>query len=492
MLNSSRKYRFIEFVFLFLTFAYYFFFSHKIISLFDEGYFVHLAERASHGEIAYRDFSLQYGPTYIYFLAGLYKIFGTHLIVGRILNIIICVVIIYIIFAILRKLEIVNKKIWILSFLSLISFGYPLINITHLIWASVLSVVISLYAAISILISKKRKVAFEVLLGLSLALCLSFKQNFGLLLVIIMIPYLFCVTKYSFSEKIKSSLVITGVLLLSTLTWVYFFFLYGNMQGMRDFYVFSKTFSQKVMFSYPSLTLLLQPLGFFKLLPYYLPITLLPILTIGIVKKTFNSSIFLFSLISTGCFLVSVYPQSDLIHCYPFFGLVLISILLMSYQSTWRLVGIPIVFISITIGFYLTFFTKAYRYESYYFEKSTTLPFERVRGVTLDVTNAKTITQTGKYIQAHTAKDDYIFSYPHEPLFYFMLDRKNPSRDPIYFLRYWHFYDDDVIINEILTKKTKYIIASGNYFNDSKLSEFIQKQKIVFQISGYTIFEVRY
>ncbi|MBI5044718.1 MAG: hypothetical protein HZC02_02225 [Candidatus Levybacteria bacterium] len=487
-----KKQHLTKLLFLFFAFLYYIFFANKILSLFDEGYFAHLAQRISIGEVPYKDFSLQYGPTYIYLLAGLYKIFGTSLIVGRYLNIIICVFIVGFVFAILNRIHIGNKKVWILSFLSLISFGYPLINITHLIWASVLSVTLSIYLAICILTSQERKIRLEVLLGISIAVSLSLKQNFGIFLIVAILPYLYFMTTYSLSEKIKSLLTISSVVVVLTFFWLYLFFFADNIQGLRDFYVFSKTFAQKMMFSYPPLSIALQPFGVFKLIPYYLPLILVPIIFVGLIKKTFNKSILLFSIISVGCFIVSVYPQSDLIHCYPFFGLVLVSILLLSYQSTWRLVAIPVVFLSIIIGFYLTFFTKAYRYESYYFEKSTTLPFERARGISLDVINAKTITEAGNYIQAHTTKDDYIFSYPHEPMFYFLLDRKNPSRDIVYFLRYWHFYDDEVIINEILSKKTKYIIASGNYVNDSKLSSFIQQQKIVYKTRGYTIFSIGY
>src|SRR3990167_874455 len=90
-----KKYVVLEIVLLFAAAVYYLFFVNKGIDLFDEGYFVHAAERIFQGEQPYKDFALQYVPAYFYLLAFLYKILSPSILVGRFLNLFICLLIIF-------------------------------------------------------------------------------------------------------------------------------------------------------------------------------------------------------------------------------------------------------------------------------------------------------------------------------------------------------------------------------------------------------------
>ena len=90
-----KKYVVMEIILLLGAVLYYLSFVNKGIDLFDEGYFVHAAERIFQGEQPYRDFALQYTPVYFYLLAFLYKIFGPSILVGRFFSLSICILIVF-------------------------------------------------------------------------------------------------------------------------------------------------------------------------------------------------------------------------------------------------------------------------------------------------------------------------------------------------------------------------------------------------------------
>ncbi|MCL5435375.1 MAG: glycosyltransferase family 39 protein [Patescibacteria group bacterium] len=474
------------------AFIYYLFFVNKGLVFFDEGYFAHSAERLLNGQMPYKDFSLQYGPTYFYILAFLFKLFGPSILIGRFLNIVISLFIILTIFFILKKLKINSRRTVFLSFLSLTAFGYPLINISNIVWISVLLSLLSVLTYIYWLSSKNiRQYRFLVILGLLLALSISCKQNFGLAFVLLFTLLVVFGGKETIINKFKNLVLMNGTWILATFVWVYYFFLKSNLQGLFDFINYGRRFAINTAFSYPPLTYLLQPLGIFKLLPYYLPVILFFIVLMLLFKKYRNWSILAFSLTAIVGFFVSVYPQSDLLHVYPFFGMILVSFLLFPFKPRLKYLVTAIVLITILTGFYLSIFMKSYRYESYYYQYTTYLNLPRTQGILVTKYTAENVMKISKFINTHTSKKDYIFAYPYSPMLYFILERKNPSKDAQYFLPIWHFYDDKVIISEIKNKKVKYIIVDGAYKFDTDLSKFIENQKKILDAGQFQIFEIR-
>jgi hypothetical protein len=478
-----------EVILLLLTFFYYLAFVNKGLIFFDEGYFVHLAQRIFNGQVPYKDFSLAYGPTYFYILALLYKIFGPSILVGRFLSLFIGISIIIVAFFILNKLKINSYKIVVLSFLSLVSFGYPLINIPNVVWANVL--LAFLLVLIYIFWLSNNRYRFLFLIGILLALSISCKQNIGLVLVILYTPLIFFAKKESLIQKTKNLVILHGTWVVLTFAWGYYFFLRNNLQGLFDFINYSRRFAANTAFSYPPLTFLFQPLGFFKLLPYYLPIILFFIILYLLFRKYRDWNVLAFSLTAIVGFFVSVYPQSDLLHCYPFLGMILISFLLLPIKTKPKFLVSAIVLITILAGFYLSIFGKSYRYGNYYYQFDTYLNLPRTQGILVTKFTAENVVRISQFINTHTSKNDYIFAYPDSPMLYFILERNNPSKDALYFLRIWHFYDDKVIISEIKDKRVKYIITDGAYKVDTDLSNFIEKQKQVLSAGQFIIFEIK-
>ena len=473
-----------ELLLLVISSFYYLFFANKGLVFFDEGIFTHSAERIWQGQLPYKDFWLQYGPTYSYILAFLYKIFGPTILIGRLLSVFICLLIIACTFIILNKLKSASYKIVFLSFLSLVSFGYPLINIPNIMWMNVL---LALLLIITYLYREKpKKFATVFIMGILLALSLSCKQNLGAIYILVFNLLFLLEKEYSFRKKAINLFILNLTWAVGTFAWIYFFFLRQDPQTFFGFINFSKNFAIQNAFTYPSLIMILKPLGLFKLLPYYLPVGLFFIVLYFIFRKNKNINTLLLPLVSVTGFFVTVFPQSDLLHCYPFFGLVLISLLILFPKSKLNLL---IVFITILVGFYLTFFTKSYRYERYFWEMDTYLNLPRTQLIMVSKNDAASIMEVANFINKNTNKGDYIFAYPNASLLYFILERQNPSKDQIYYLKSWHFYDDKTILSEIKNKKVKYIITHRAYTFGSDLSYFIQKQKQILSSGEFRIFK---
>lgn len=482
-----RKY-FFQIVLLIGALSYYSFFANKNLVTFDEGYFVHSAERILLGEIPYKDFSLQYGPLYFYLLAILYKIFGTFILTGRYLNLIFCLFTLGSIFYLLNVLKIKSKKIITLTFLSVISFGYPLINIPNIMWPTVL---ISILLVISsILFFQNKNTRYLFFSGVFIALLFSLKQNFAVFYMILYNLLFLIKDRKNIKEIFKRLFIINLTWSALTFSLLYYFFLKDNLTGFIDYINFSRNFIASYAFSYPPITNIFKPFGFFKLIPYYLPIIVLIMTIIFGINKRKDWRIILFSLSSTLGFFIAIYPQSDLLHVFPFFGFILISLILLFYKhKIFKYIAVFIL-LCVAIGFYLTFFQNIY--ENHYLKDKISISLDRTRGILVEEPQAKTIELIGEFLNKNTSKNDYVLFYPYHPLFYFILERKNPSKDLNYYVRAWRFYDDDKIISEIKQKKTKYIIAYGPYDFDTKLSDFIVKQKKVSSFGSVVIFKIQY
>lgn len=471
---------FLSTVFVLLAFLYYSFFVNKGIVLYDEGYYLHIAERISNGEVPYKDFFLQFSPGYFYVLAFLYKIFGSSVIIGRYLTLVICLLIIFLTFLILDKLKVKSNGIKILSFFSITSFGFPLINNpSTLAWAIVLISLGLIYSYTS----KK-----FILVGIFLSLTLFFKQNLGLYFFII--TNIFLVLTYP-KDRVIALLKTNGVFLSITLIWIfYFFYLQSNLDKLIELFEFNKRYLSIYSFSYPPLTMLSDPLGVFKLMPYYAPILFLLLFIKGIHLKNKNISIIYFSCISLVGFAGTIFPTSDLLHVYPFFGIFLVSSLIFLYKDKAIKFWIPVVIILIFIGFYLALYMEYYRYQPPYRFQNTMLNLPRTQNIHIDKSLNEDLNKLSVFLSNNTSSKDYILSYPFSPMLYFILERNNPSRFSIYYPGYLTKDQEEEVLREISNKKVKYIITFlDNKFN-RPISRFIQNQDFIFKSGQFSIYKI--
>ncbi len=486
---KTKKYLLFEVALIVAAFFYYLYFANKGLDLFDEGYTLHAAERIAKGEIPYKDFALQYTPAYFYLLALLYKVFGFSIIVGRCLNLLVCSLVVCFTFLILNILKLTSFKIILLSFLGIVAFGYPLINIPLAVWPEVLISQILVYVFVSWIDSRSKKsFIYLIIIGTLLALSFSVRQNLGLGFILVINFLVFFSKKLELSERIKNLLVLDSVLLMLSFFWIYYFFLKDNIVGLLMFINFSRKFSTQFGFTYPPLSYILQPAGILKLLPYYLPY-IFAFFVIWRFLKDKNWKLLSVFIVPLVGFVTYIYPNSELLHVYPFWGSIILAMVIFISNQKKNILAILMISLMIMIGFYLTLFREYYRYHPPYSAQNTFINLPRTKGIQTDKITADGIMSLANFINSRTQKNDYVFAYPYYPELYFILERRDPSSDIIYFPPLWHQYSDDVILTEVKNKQVKYIIVQNDYLNESKLSRFIQKQKEVFKNKVFIVFK---
>ncbi len=490
---KKKRFFLVDVLFIVLAFCYYSFFVNKGIIFSDEGYYVHFAQRIAQGQIPYKDFALQYSPGYFYLLAFLYKIFGFQLLVGRYLSLIFCLLILCFTFILIHLYKLKSLALHIVIGFIVISLGYPLLHVPIVVWSCVFFAII--IQILFLLWNHKNQYRYLVCVGIVLALIFFFKQNLGgYFFIVVNLLFLFS-SKMSFQKKVAVLALTDFVSFLSL------FFLFSlvfknisDFSSLQVLFAYSKQFTDTYRFSYPSLTMIVEPLGFFKLLPYYFPVIYLCILIWLSIRKKIILEKAAFGYIALTGFFGTVYPASDLLHVYPFLSMVIISSLVIFYKQKGFKFLIFITFLFIALGFYLTFFTKSYRYEDYFLKETTPIQMQHTKGILVDsnnpaISNLKTI---DRFITSYTKKDDYIFVYPFSPMLYFLFDRNNPSGIAQFVLLEAPkgLYSQKRVLSEIKQKHVKYIIAVGPYKYNQLLSQFIQRQKKVLIVGPYIIFEI--
>lgn len=489
-LTSSRKLLLLDCFLILAAFCYYSFFVNKGLVLYDEGYYVHFAQRLAEGELPYKDLALQYTPGYFYLMAGLYKVFGFQILVGRYLSLTFCLLILASVLFLLRLYKINSVRFHILVGFLIIALGYPLLHIPLVVWSCVFFAVLIQICYLMWL--RTQHFRYLLFIGVGLGLILFFKQNLGGYYIIVVNVLLFFSNNKSFIDKIKQLLLVNSAwAIFITLCFLAVFKNIEDFASLQVLFLFSKQFVGTYQFTYPPLSFLLQPLGFFKLLPYYFPIIYLLALIWYAIRNKVSVEKLSFGILALTGFFGTVYPASDLLHVYPFLSLTIVSSLIVFYKHKGLLV-IAVLFIA--LGFYMTFFTKSFRYEDYFLKERTPLSFEKTKGILIDNDNDtfSHLEIVNTFISHHTKKGDYIFVYPFSPMLYFVLDRNNPSGIVQFILLEAPdvVYSEKKVLHDIKQKHVRYIITAGEYKYNKELSRFIQEQKKVLITGPYTVFEI--
>jgi 4-amino-4-deoxy-L-arabinose transferase-like glycosyltransferase len=472
--------------------CYYLSFLNRGIVEGDEGYYLHNAERILQGQIPYRDFFLQYPPGYFYLLAIGFKLFGTSVLVGKIITLIICLGIFIASLTLLRLFNIYSVKIKMLALFSIAAFGYPLINIPVVVWPSVLITDLIMIQLVKLFQANNLKNIISI--GLLLGLQLLIKQNIAISEIIIVNVLMLFAIRQGILKKTQDIFFMNLIWLVLTVPWLYYFILRDNIPALFEFISFNKRYLDIYPFTYPPLSFLLQPLGFLKLLPYYLPIVFF-ILLIGFILSKYTDRKQLILLLPIVGFFTNIFPTSDLLHVYPYFGLVLVAFLIfissqmLRFQRGFYL----LVIMCIVSGLYLTLFREYYRGQPPYSQQNTPLQTPKAKGILIDSATAQEINSIYTFIHNHTKAYDDIFVYSFSPMLYFLLDRQNPSRYSIYYQKYLTPDEEKATIYDIKKKKVKYIITDwqSDFGDATPLSAWIAKKKKIQQYVQFSIIDAQ-
>jgi len=164
-------------VFLFGAFLYCFSFVRSSpLNPFDEGYAVYGASRILMGDVPYRDFFVVYPPGQFYLLAGIFKLFGSAILVERILDIFVRLSISAAIFLISARLTAIRFAVvpWMIAIAWLGAAGFH----GYAVFPALLFSLISIYCLL--LYSSNRRAFLLPIIGINVGLATLFRVDVGM------------------------------------------------------------------------------------------------------------------------------------------------------------------------------------------------------------------------------------------------------------------------------------------------------------------------
>jgi len=99
-------------------------------------------------------------------------------------------------------------------------------------------------------------------------------------------------------------------------------------------------------------------------------------------------------------------------------------------------------------------------------------------GVFVDPVTARSMKQIHAFLSTRTKPGDYVYFFPNEAIYYFLFDRKNPTR---YAMAYYAitFQQRIELIADLERKKPRYVIMSPNTWRIDDIPESVQVPEVV-------------
>lgn len=458
------------------------FFYNKGVSTADEGYILHAAQRLHNGELPYKDFNFIYTPGSLFVISAAYAIFGESILSGKLLVVIIAIV--TSIFIYLSTYRLTSKRtISLLSTFTYLAWGPSHINFPLPTVFCLLAGIVSLLI-FTVILEHPKKIYF-ITLGLIISLTFFFKQNFGIALFFDY-AILFLVFNKS---RTKSIFYFLGAFLGLTIFVIYLFF----TQSINNFfsyssYAFQEYFPRHTVIAPFPFDMSNPVISIFKICIYLFPIVLSILIILCCIFKKNKIQLIAVSFFVASYYLVGIYPSTDYVHLSPLLSLLGLPLAALIQTKLLKSnILIYLLFLCIIIGgFYTALFKGFYRWNAPIVQQIHYLNHPRMK-IWSDNKDLETLAY---YIQKNSAKNDYIYYYFYEPIFYFISDRKNP-------IKYLDsFLPDEKMqaeyINAIGNKGTKLVISStpSNMWFRSPLSTYILNNYVASAtISGYTVWK---
>lgn len=154
----------------------------------DEGYIVTSSMRILAGELPYRDFFIHTPPLTFYAVAGVFKIFGQSLIVARLFTAVIGLAIAILLYLISLKI-IPSVRYALIPPIIFMFWGTAQVNYPSFAWFGLLFALASAYSVV--LFFEKKTVLPLICAGLLAGVSFISKQNLGLCVFAVSVPFLF-------------------------------------------------------------------------------------------------------------------------------------------------------------------------------------------------------------------------------------------------------------------------------------------------------------
>ena len=458
------------------------FFYNKGVNFADEGYMLHSAQRLYAGELPYKDFNFIYTPATLYIIAAGYFLFGESILTGRIIVLLIAVITSLVLYLVTRKLT-KNKFVSLLCVLTYLSWAPTHISFPLPVMFCLLTGLLSLLIFIKIIDFKKTRYYF--LLGVMVAITFFIKQNFGIALF-----FTFTLSFLFFKDlRQRKALWYFAGSFLGLLCFSLYLLLTDSFFGFisYSYYALGEYFSRHSIKA-PSLFIASSPITSIIKLGIYLSPLLVSLVAILLsLKSKIKEKSVAICLFVIGYYLVGIYPSTDYVHISPLLsllGLPLV-VLFVVIKSNNILVILGLIII-ITSGFYTALFKGFYRWSAPIIDQKYYSNHPRIK-IWLNSSDFEKLTI---YIQENSSKNDYIYYYLFEPMFYFITDRRNPIKNLDSFIP--SKYQNEEYAKAIESKNTKLIITNmpTSTWSKSLLPNYIlENYKTSATIGAYTVWK---
>lgn len=453
----------------------------------DEGLVLTGAKRILSGEMVYTDFFCWVTPGVFYLLAGAWKIFSAKYIVARILTVIFAFLDSVFIYLTSRKL--LNRPLSILNVLIFITIFYQNHLILSYYWIALLAILVASHLINLYLQNSNTK--FIIFSAISLAIGFFFLQTTPCYAAIAIVLFLFWYGKKK--TQIKNYLPPWLMFMLtfglsSLLTLSYFIWKSGFNIIWFDIIVSNLTLHTKLN----AIIIYKNSLFFFNLASFIL-LSIVLYKKRGTIKNTaiYHNVVFYYivSLIMLSAF-------SYTLNAYHFGYIYNIFTLPLLFYVAGLLIKLkydgP--------AFYKNFFYLPFLFlpiisvsrvslPSLYFDHKNWQPLETKIG-TIYLSRSEQKFKLTILNKLGEIKDDYIFIYPYNSIYYTLADKKNPTRFDQVFTNYLTDNNKEEIKKDILNKDVRHImylpaesLGWDSSFLDRWLQENFTEQKIKYD--GY-------
>ena len=267
----------------------------------DEIWNFNFARNIANGLLPYKDFNMLQTPLLSFILGGIFKIFGTELIVARVVAGILGTAIIFMSYKILQRLGL-NKKWSVLSSVLMIFFIKDNFNIDYN-YAILLVTLILIYLELG---DYKKSPKYNILIGVLAGLTILFKQSVGAVIAVVTGFYIL-INNVSKENLKNAGYRIIGVIIPVAILIIYLL-ISNSFASFWDYCVLGiKTFANNI-----SYLKLLDTIDMTAILAIAVPIAIISFIIIGIKKKDENKNLVI-GIFGLEQFII-VYPIADEIH----------------------------------------------------------------------------------------------------------------------------------------------------------------------------------
>lgn len=523
----------------------------QAISYRDEGFFFYNALQINKGEVPYRDFFATTTPGSFYLLAILIKIFGSYLIIGRILYITLTILTLFFASKVFNL-----RKYWNYFYLISLSLafvfpgGFAYYN-TEAIFLTVSGFYFLLKGI------EKKNLSSIALSGVLSSLSFFFKQSIGGLTFF---SFLLIILLYSRKNRLNQAITYSASAALTMLCFITYLFL---NKSLNLFFYYSYSFAKMVkshrasfliqrlvfipltlvLFKFLStsgisklkkvISLLLillmatiiyffflpsrfsvlmnhlhDPLFYFFTLAFFLPLAILafPLSKDKAQERLFHCS----AIASLGLFLSlgSSGYELGVIKSTTIFLVPLFIHFALSCKEKFRVNSLLVSFfivLGITLYSYFVFsnpLKKGAKIYNVYPRKilNETLNLPETKFIKVSPEEKKDVTEVVTYIKANTKENERILCFPYCPMIFVLTQRNNISYFSIFYFETFLAKDQSLVIREIKTKNPSFIIVQKNGYIENEadfennrlrdLKEFLfENSKVVLSNNNFMILQ---